>query len=214
MEVPGRLAEGCSVRAIPLVHISTDHLFDDSATLFSEDDVPAPLNVYGRTKAQGEEAVLAANPRALAVRTNFFGWGPRFRRSFSDTIIGSLRAGDPILLFDDVFFTPILMDNLIQAVHRLVAVQANGVFHTVGEERLSKYEFGLGIAQVFGLDAGLVQRGKFADRPGLVQRPRQMGLDNTKMRHLLGAPVGRVEEQLRRLAAIEADQRVKEIQQL
>jgi dTDP-4-dehydrorhamnose reductase len=204
----------CATNKISLVHISTDHLFDDRATLFAEADQTAPLNVYGRTKADGEQAVLDACPEALVARTNFFGWGTSYRASFTDFIIGGLRSGAGPLLFDDVHFTPILIDDLVGAVHRLVAGGAQGLYHTVGEERLSKYAFGCAVADAFGLDVTLLRRGTIGDRPDLVQRPRQMGLANGKMRAHLGGPIGPIAEQLKRLAAQETDHQVKELQQL
>lgn len=78
---------------IKLIHISTDHLFSGSRSRYTETDPPAPLNVYGRTKLQAEQWVTQENPEALLVRTNFFGWGHRYRQSFSDWIICSLRGG-------------------------------------------------------------------------------------------------------------------------
>ncbi len=212
--VPARLARACATHGIGLVHISTDHLFDDRATLFAEADQTAPLNIYGKTKAHGERAVLDAFPGALVARTNFFGWGTSYRASFTDFIIDGLRTGTGPLLFDDVYFTPILIDDLVRAVHRLVASGAQGLYHTVGEERLSKYAFGHAVADAFGLDATMLRRGAIADRPDLVRRPRQMGLANGKMRAQLGEPIGTIAEQLRRLAARETDDQVKEVQQL
>src|SRR5262245_24549756 len=57
---------------IPFVHLSTDYVFDGSKHApYVEDDAPAPLSVYGRSKAAGEEAVLERNPAALVVRTSW-----------------------------------------------------------------------------------------------------------------------------------------------
>lgn len=213
-EMPGLLAKACQRHRVSFVHISTDHVFDDRATLFSETDEPAPLNVYGLTKAAGERAVLDAMPEALVVRTNFFGWGTSYRRSFTDVIIDALRAGERPLLFDDVYFTPILMDRLVALVHQLVGLRAQGLYHAVGDDRLTKYEFGVLVARAFGLDETLLQRGKIGDRPELVRRPRQMGLSNAKLCGLTGLPVGSAMLQLEHLVALEGVASVKEIQQL
>ncbi|RZA25555.1 MAG: SDR family oxidoreductase [Proteobacteria bacterium] len=213
-DMPGLLASACRHAGVTFVHISTDHLFDDRAILFTEMDEPAPLNIYGLTKAEGERAVLEAAPAALVVRTNFFGWGTSYRRSFSDAIIGALRARQSTTLFDDVYFTPILMDQLVVLVHELVARQASGLYHAVGDERLTKYDFGVQVARAFGLDEGLLKRGKISDRPELVRRPRQMGLSNAKLHGMTGMPAGNVTSQLEQLAALESAANVKELQQL
>lgn len=213
-EMPGLLAAACSGRGVRFVHISTDHLFDDRHTLFSETDRPTPLNIYGSTKAAGEQAVLDAAPEALVVRTNFFGWGTSYRRSFTDSILRALRAGERPLLFDDVYFTPILIDRLVEVVHQLVGRQRSGLYHAVGDERLTKYAFGLLVAREFGLNETLVRRGRFADRPELVARPREMGLSNAKLRSAIDCTIGDAATQLEHLAALEALTSVKEIQQL
>jgi dTDP-4-dehydrorhamnose reductase len=213
-EMPGLLAAACTSRGVRFVHISTDHLFDDRRTLFSESDRPAPLNVYGSTKAAGERAVFDAAPEALVIRTNFFGWGTSYRRSFTDSILSALRGGVRPMLFDDVYFTPILIDRLVEVVHQLVDLQGSGLYHVVGDERLTKYDFGLLVAREFGLDETLVQRGRFADRPELAARPREMGLSNAKLRSAIGCAIGDVATQLEHLAALETMAGVKEIQQL
>lgn len=213
-DMPARLATACRRRGVRLVHVSTDHVFDDRLTLFSETDAPAPLNVYGRTKDAGEKAVLVGAPDALVVRTNFFGWGTSYRRSFSDSILNTLRAGGRPMLFDDVYFTPILMDRLVALVHQLVEQGAVGLYHVVGDERLTKYDFGVQVARTFGLDEALLQRARFADRPDLVRRPREMGLSNAKLCQSIGSAVGNVTSQLKHLAALEGLASVKEIQRL
>lgn len=213
-EMPGLLAAACARRGVRFVHISTDHLFDDRRALFDETDRPAPLNVYGSTKAAGEQAVLDAAPDALVVRTNFFGWGTSYRRSFTDSILGALRAGQRPVLFDDVYFTPILIDRLVEVVHQLIDRQGSGLYHAVGDERLTKYDFGLLVAREFGLNETLVRRGRFADRPELTARPREMGLSNAKLRDAIGCTIGNAATQLEHLAALEAAVNVKEIQQL
>ena len=96
-----------------LIHISSDHLFDGTAPLVDEDASPSPLNVYARTKAEAEAAVAAACPDALIVRTNFYGWGSPLKASFSDWILAALRRGSSLSMFTDVFFTPVLVNDLI-----------------------------------------------------------------------------------------------------
>jgi dTDP-4-dehydrorhamnose reductase len=105
---------------IPLVHISTDHLFEGNASMLSEEEPSNTINVYGKTKALAESSVGEINPDALIIRTNFYAWGTSYRKSFSDYIIESLRHGELLSLFDDVYYTPILAENLINTVHELL----------------------------------------------------------------------------------------------
>jgi len=102
------VARACASLGLGLVHISTDHLFHGEMPLVAETCPVAPRNVYGKTKAEAESRVLDAHPQALVIRTNFYGWGPNYRHSFSDVIIRGLRVGKELTLFQDVFYTPIL----------------------------------------------------------------------------------------------------------
>ena len=208
------VATACARRALPLIHLSTDHLFRGDEALLDESHPVAPQNAYARTKAGAERQVLELYPNALVVRTNFYGWGPRHRRSFSDTIIDALRQGDAVTLFTDVFFTPILAESLAIAAHDLIERQARGIVHVVGDERLSKHEFGLRVARRFQLDAGLIRPGLLADRPLLVRRPLDMSLSNSLARQLLGRPLGDVDAHLARLQEQEQQGLAGELQTL
>ncbi|TVT68244.1 MAG: SDR family oxidoreductase [Denitromonas halophila] len=193
------VASACKARGIPFVHISTDHLFAGNAAMATEETPVAPLNSYGKTKAEAELRVAEACPDALVIRTNFYGWGTSYRRSFSDVIVDALRQKRSITLFDDVHYTPILAECLVEIVHGLLACKAQGVFNVVGSERLTKYRFGLLVAEAFGLDAAPIQLGALADQPELVSRPRDMSLSNQKVSALLGRDPGTVSEHLHRL---------------
>jgi len=196
VDVSSNIAMACARRGIALIHISTDHLFQGDDALVSEDQPVFPKNVYGRTKAEAEQQVLHAHPDALVVRTNFYGWGTSFRRSFSDTVIDALRIGKPLSLFTDAFYTPIHVDRLREAVFDLVSAGASGIVNVVGDERLSKHAFGLKVAMRFELDAELIRPATLRGFPGLAPRPLDMSLSNAKARHILGRPLGQVDEHL------------------
>lgn len=193
-----RAAAGAGAK---LIQISTDHLFPGTRSMYREDDAPAPVNVYGQVKRRAEETVLDATPGALVVRTNFFGWGHRYRQSFSDWIYDGLSEGRSLTMFDDVWVTPILAERLALASHRLLDLGAAGIYNVVGDERISKYAFGVVLAQVFGLPAENIVRGTLAASKLSVKRPPDMSLDNRKARERLGASLGNPLEDLQLLAA-------------
>ncbi len=199
IDLAENVAMACAKLGISLVHISTDHLFSGEAPLVDESHPVAPQNVYGRTKAEAEQRVLEVCPQSLVVRTNFYGWGPLYRRSFSDMIIDSLRMGKALTLFKDIFYTPILIEALVYAVHDLVNQKANGIYNVVGDERISKYEFGIKVAKIFQLDASLIKSGYLKDKDMLVKRPYDMSLSNKKTCELLGRKLGDIDEQVLKL---------------
>jgi len=197
------VAKACSSLQLPLIHVSTDHLFSGKHALLSEDAPVAPVNIYAKTKADAEFRVLEAYPKSLVVRTNFYGWGTSYRQSFSDLIIKSLRSGSELTLFTDVFYTPIIASELARTIHELIDLNLSGIFHVVGSERLSKYEFGLRLAEVFNLDSSLIKPGLLAERSSSVRRPLDMSLSNEKVSKLLGRSIGVVSDNLELLLAQE-----------
>lgn len=211
VDLAANVAEACARLGLPLVHISTDHLFSGQASFASESCLPEPVNVYGLTKAEAESRVLDAHPLALVVRTNFYGWGTSYRHSFSDVIIETLGAGRELTLFDDVFYTPILTEAAALAVHELIDRQAHGIFNVVGDERISKHEFGLKLAQEFKLDARLIRPGSIKAQMALTRRPHDMSLSNQKTCGLLGRKLGGVEAQIARLHQQEHDGLAREL---
>lgn len=214
VDLAANVAQACATLGIQLVHISTDHLFVGKESWVSEAYPVKPVNVYGLTKAEAEQRVLNAYPEALVIRTNFYGWGTGYRHSFSDVIIASLRANKELILFQDVFYTPILIEVLVRAVHDLLELKAHGVFNVAADERISKYEFGLRVAQEFKLDSALIKPGKIIDQVVLVRRPHDMSISNQKICHLLGRKLGSVGEQISRLHQQEKSGLAQELQKL
>jgi dTDP-4-dehydrorhamnose reductase len=189
----------CNELNIKLVHISTDHLFSGEGVMTSEEDSTNPINNYAKTKLEGELKVQENCNNALIVRTNFYGHGTHYRQSFSDLILNNLRHEHSIELFDDVFYTPILIDELCQKVHQLIDIDAIGIFNVVGNERLTKYEFGTRVADCFKLDSSFIKAISVASKLGLVRRPKDMSLSNTKLCKTLQCVVPSLDEQLQSL---------------
>ena len=184
------VARACKNLEIPLIHISTDHLFDGTSSLVDEQKNTSPLNVYGKTKAKAEEKVLSINPHSLIIRTNFYGWGTNYRISLSDYIFNALKKNQPIRLFKDIFFTPILIEVLANMTMELSEKGAHGIFHITGDDRVSKYDFGVLLAKEFGFNPALIKEGFLDEQKDLVSRPKDMSLSNFKISQFLGKKIG------------------------
>ena len=128
--------------------------------------------------------------------------------------MSALRAKKEIVLFNDVYYTPILAEALILSVHELLEKKAKGIFNIVSDDRISKYEFGITIANEFNLDKNYIKPGFFRSHSALVQRPIDMSLSNNKVRGLLGRKIGIVADQIKRLHDQELEGIIKEIQLL
>lgn len=136
-----------------LIYISTDHLFEGTRQLYTEEDVPSPINVYGRTKRIAEEKCLLFSRSPSIIRTNFFGWSPAGHvQTFGEWVYSSLIEQKPMNLFNDYYFTPIEVTCLAMALEEVIRSSFSGILNIVGSERCSKYKFGMELASVFGLD--------------------------------------------------------------
>lgn len=162
-DLPGELASACADLGKTLVHISTDAVFGGAPGPYSSDTEPSPLNVYGRTKLEGEQAVLDAASSALIVRTNIVGWSPSRKRSLLEFFLNRLRDGKTVNGFTDVWFRPVAASSVWPIVARLLSDGATGVIHATGAELISKYDFGRRVAEEFGFSAELVLPTSIAD---------------------------------------------------
>ena len=199
VDLAKNIAIVCSDQGIKLVHISTDHLFLGDQELATEESITNPVNNYGETKLLGEQQVLENCKDALIVRTNFFCWGAKYHQSFSDFILNKLKKNKQSNLFSDVYFTPILVDELVKKTHQLIDSNAIGIFNIVGSERMSKYEFGIKLAKHFNFDSGLINKISINAKSSLVKRPKDMSLSNKKLCQVLNCEIASFDEQLRTL---------------
>ena len=102
--LPGIIANACNFTNTKLIHISTDHLFDDQNNLYSEEDEVRLLNIYAKSKYEGELEVLTNCQSSIICRTNFFGYGPAHKNSFSEWIEESAKNNKKIVLFTMMYF--------------------------------------------------------------------------------------------------------------
>lgn len=198
-ELAKNVASACNCLGIKLVHISTDHLFDGGKAFCTEVDAVCPVNVYGRTKALAEEFVMDACKEALIIRTNFYGWGSSYRSSFTDRIYKSLSARKETKLPEYVHFTPIIVDELVSAVHSLISYGESGIFNVTGRDRISKYQFGKYFSSVFNFDADLVVPSQNSVRELKVARPMDMSLSNAKLDERIRKNISSLGDGLERL---------------
>jgi dTDP-4-dehydrorhamnose reductase len=196
VDIPKFIARAALERSIKFIHFSTDHLFDGKKELYTEECVTSPLNFYGKTKALAEENILKENSSSLIIRSNFYCWGPRHRKSFSDFIYENLLANISIKLFKDIFYTPIKAKELIRIALMLENTDARGIYNIASSERITKYDFGLQLAEIFNLKKNLLIASSINSRKDLVLRPKSMCLSNSKLKSKLNISINSLKESL------------------
>ncbi|MEJ5224630.1 MAG: SDR family oxidoreductase [Anaerolineales bacterium] len=188
--LPGDLAAACARRGIRLVHISTDAVFDGTKDgIYTEDDTPNPLSVYAQTKLEGERNVLAAHPGAIIARVNFFGWSLSGTRSLAEFFFNKLSASQTCNGFTDVYFCPMFVGDLAETLVTMLEKDLSGLYHVVGSEALSKYDFGVRIAQQFGFNSQQVIPTSVEESALKARRSHNLRLSVHKLSTALGADI-------------------------
>ena len=173
--------ECCSQHAVKMVYISTDYVFDGcSSTRYRESDDCHPLNIYGIHKREAETLVLQEDN--LVCRASvIYGQG---RKNFVLWVINELKSDRTISVIDDQYNCPTYAGDLAGMIAGLK--EQNGIFHTVGSECLNRYELCLKVADVFGLDDGLIRPVPTDQLEQRAQRPGKCDLSTGKVEQISG----------------------------
>lgn len=191
-DAAGEGAAAAAHLGIPFLQLSTDYVFDGSGERpWREDDPVAPVNAYGRTKAAGEQAVLAASPAHAVVRSSWL-VGP-FGRNFAKTMLSLAADRDEIAVVDDQRGCPTstldLADALIAMADPAIEGRAGGIWHLAGRGESSWADLAEEIFRVSAASGGpaaRVRRIATVDYPTPATRPANSVLDCTKARRELG----------------------------
>ena len=192
---PRVLAEGCRSRGILLCHLSTDYVFDGTATMpIDERAAPAPRSAYGRTKLAGEVAIRQIWRRHQIVRTAWlYGQhGPNFVL----TMLRLAREGKLLRVVADQHGSPTWTGHLAPAIVRLVEQGQLGTFHLTNAGVSTWHGFAVAIMAEAGLDVQ-VEPISGAEYPTPAPRPTYSVLDNRRWRELGESPLPDWREGLR-----------------
>ncbi|EKN09926.1 SDR family oxidoreductase [Parabacteroides johnsonii] len=197
------LAHCCEQQGSRFIHLSTDFVFDGkSDRLYTEEDMPAPLNYYGLTKYQGEQAV-ARNCRNYAVARVVVVYGkalPGQHGNILQLVKNRLEAGQEIRVVSDQYRTPTWVADIADGVEKLVYSGNSGIYHICGGEYLSIAEMAYRVADYFKLDHSLICPVTTEEMKEATPRPRNSGLSIDKAKLELGYRPHTLEEGLREMA--------------
>ncbi|MBC8236170.1 SDR family oxidoreductase [bacterium] len=179
--------------SVRLLHISTDVVFDGEKGWYKETDPVNPINEYGRAKSEAERVVLEHTNSAVIVRTSLI-TGLKNQDPRTSDIRKKLQNQESIRLFTDEYRCPIEVENLAKALLELAQLDYTGILHVAGAKRLSRYEFGLALAEYFHLPHDPIIPSKSAES-GMI-RPLDCSLDLTRARDLLKTKLKGIREVL------------------
>lgn len=204
VDATNTISRACSERDIAVVFASTDLVFAGDDAPYAETDEPSPINAYGRSKADAEPLVLE-HPRTCICRLPllygqpspvFEHTGGKRGGSFLQGFLQTLREGEPMRLFTDEFRTMASAADaargLLLATDRLLEGWTGSpderILHLGGPERLSRFDFGALLCQVFDLDPALIRAGTQAEASLPAPRPADVSLTSERAKALGYAP--------------------------
>lgn len=153
------LADLCAELKIHLIHLSTDFIFDGKQGPYREDDKPAPLSHYGKSKLASEQIVQNLHSNWTIIRTILV-YGVLADRSKSNIVLwakSALEKGDPIRVVEDQWRMPTLAEDLAAACLEAALNQVYGTFHVSGDDYFSIIELVREVADFWDLDEHLIQ---------------------------------------------------------
>ncbi len=189
----------CADNSIPCAFTSTDLVFDGLNPPYCETDSICPVNIYGEQKAIAEAGMLERYPMTAVCRMPLmFGGETPTAKSFLQPFIQTLKNGKELNLFIDEFRTPVSGKTAAKGL-LLALEKVNGIIHLGGKERLSRYDFGLLLAEVFQLSTSGIKACRQQDVKMAAPRPTDVSLDSSQAFTLGYQPLS-IQEELESLA--------------
>ena len=174
-----------------LVFFSSDYIFDGRNGPYSETDTPNPINVYGLAKLEAETLIRNELKNYLIIRsTVIYGWEPQ-AKNFIMSLLKNVELGKEMRVPNDQIGTPTYAINLAEIVKELVERNKIGIYNVAGCDPVSRYDFALVAADVFGLNKRLIVPVSTVELNQRAKRPLRAGLKIDKVcREVSTEPVG------------------------
>jgi dTDP-4-dehydrorhamnose reductase len=177
---PAVLAAACDTRGIKLVSFSSDLVFDgQKAAPYVESDPVKPLNVYGRSKAQAEYAVLALSPQALMIRTSAF-FGPWDEYNFVTATLKALIRGEETTALSDSVVSPTYVPDLVHASLDLLLDDARGIWHLANRGAVTWLELAIIAAGMARVSTARLTHRKTSQGKSAALQPRYSVLESER----------------------------------
>jgi dTDP-4-dehydrorhamnose reductase len=185
------VALGAKKAGVPLLYLSTDYLFDGKKKEpYREDDQPNPLNVYGKSKLEGEKTLTEVLQEYYIVRSSWlYGEGGR---NFVRTILRLSGERKVLEVVDDQVGTPTYTKDLSEGLKRLIERRSSGdtapfgVYHITNSGSCSWYDFAAEILEISGVDDCRLERTNSENFPRPAGRPPYSVLDNGNFKNFSG----------------------------
>ncbi len=168
------------------VYVSTDFVFDGEKGMYTEDDIPSPVNYYGRTKLEAEEAVKEyEHDWAIGRTVLVYGKNHSGHSNILKIVKEKLEKGDGYSVVDDQVRTPTYVGDLAGGIISIIEKRASGIFHLSGRDILTPYQMAIKTAELLKLDSSLIKKVTAASFSQPAKRPLKTGFVIDKARREL-----------------------------
>ncbi len=186
----------------PIIHLSSDYVFDGKLGQYKENDITNPINVYGVTKYKAEKILLEKSKESLVIRTSvLYDYQRKAKSSFLNWVVNSLKKGEKIKVVDDQFNNPTWTNSISVVIDRAIKADLNGLIHWGDFDWISRYDFANKIADKFSLKSNLIEPIKTEELNQVAPRPLNGGLDTTIAQDLLGLEPPQIDDCLNHIIA-------------
>lgn len=184
VDIPKKILDFSAEIGSKLIYFSTDAVFPGELNKkYKEDDIPNPVNYYGKTKLNAEKIILNHSQKNTVLRTAVI-YGKHKRSRFTNWILSSLKNNQMVDPFIDQFNTPTLVDDIAKILIKIIDENIYGLFHAAGPTCLNRYDFALLLAKYSKLNSQLIKPVTKNEKKQLAPRPISTCLDSTKLEQL------------------------------
>ncbi len=205
------LVDAASKIGARFLYVSTDYVFDGKKGHYQEEDATSPLHCYAQNKVEAER-IVASLPSFVTSRPSvIYGWNALEKSgvpsssgktvNFAMFVLDKFGKKETVKAVSDQYSCPTFADNLAEALLRLANMSVNGIYHTAGRSCVSRFEFALKAAEIFGYPVSLVQPVSSKDFKQVAERPRNSCLSVDKAEKALGMKFMTIDEGLREMKA-------------
>jgi len=186
-----------------LIFVSSDMVFDGEKGNYRETDPVFPISIYGQSKVMSEDILIGGGVNAVIARAALiYGRPVTGGSSFLVWLENQLKAGSTVSLYDDQFRTPILVNNLAEALLELAENDFTGIIHLGGTNRIDRLTFGRQLCAAAGYNAGLLHAGSMFTSKPIAPRPADVSLNTDKAASVLHTRMLSTDEGLRRMGGV------------
>jgi len=201
------ILEGCKLTKSKIVYISTSYVFDGKKEEYFEDDLTSPSTYYGKTKEESEKQIKNSGLNFLILRTDQpYYWTERWQGINSVVrVIQTIKSSKPFEEITDWYSNPTYIPNFVEGTMKLIQINTKGIYHLVGSDFISRYNWSLLVCEIFNLNK-IFLKPISSKKLNLPVKRQKINLNSQKILHDANFRMMGVKEGLTQMSQINSNQ--------